>query len=111
MRTSPIRRLAAPPTRWVIRRCASGDDHHAGHVAALARAAHRAQVDLRQAGHDSSRCSRGSLSIGRVDGEENPTLGYTRIKVHSRTSGTASARQRLPGSSQFRPCTRSQRIT
>ena len=74
------------------------DDRHAGHVAPLAPAAYPPQMDLRQAGQESSRCSGSNPPVGPADAEENPRWGYTRIQGPSRTSDTVLAGQRLHGS-------------
>ena len=68
-------RLPAGPARTARDR----DHRHAGHVTPMAPGAHRAQVDLRKDRNTPSRCPRRNPPIGRSNGEENPTWGYTRI--------------------------------
>ena len=65
------------------------DDRHAGHVAPLAPAAHRPQMDVRQAGQDSSRCCGEIRQLVRRMAEETPRWGCTRIPGALKNSGTA----------------------
>ena len=70
------RQLAARAYRLGRQGAARGrDDRHAGHVAPLAPATHRPQMDLCQAGNDASRTARGTPPIDPADGGGESWVG------------------------------------
>src|SRR5262245_41371379 len=68
------------PTESVAGVAQRRDHRRTRHVAPLASAAHRPEMDLRQEGHTPARRPRRDSPVGRADGGGESDTGYTRIQ-------------------------------